>query len=151
MDELTAYKNEISSLKNKMAQVEVKIQGCKEDAAALKKTLTEMGYKDLNEAKADYAKRTADLKGKREQIANIMKQITEVEKSLKTKDEILAELRNSVSNVATTDFVSVPEDIVQEQTIVGEVSEDSVVSSESPLLDVSEESGGDDMFGDLGI
>lgn len=99
-DTLTSYKRDLDSLKTKKAQVDVKIQNCRDEAGKLKQELANMGYASLDEAKEDYARRAADLKDKHAQVKTLIAQINSVESEIPSKDEILEELKESIKVLA---------------------------------------------------
>lgn len=142
MDQLEAYKANLEKLKTKKAQVDVRLQNCVKQAGELKKRLAVMGYENLDAAKADYQRRTADLSEKSKLVESLIKQIDAVEASVPSKDDILEQLRKSVQVIPQEDVKFQPAEAALSKPS-GEVTQEEDAEAEK-----AGESSEDLMFGD---
>ena len=124
MEELNKFKEELDALRLKQTQLQVRLDDAVTKAAQLKEKLFNLGYHSLNEAKEAYAALVKQVENQQEQVAQLTSQISKVESSLPTKDEILKKLRedtqkslkevssedkNSGSNEGTPEIKSAPD------------------------------------------
>lgn len=93
MADLAQFKKDLEALRTQRTEVSVRLQTAKKQAEKYKEQLQELGYPDLNAAKADYVRRVSELDAKHAQVLDYIKQITQIEGKIPTREAVLEKLR----------------------------------------------------------
>ena len=103
-NKLQEYQKDLSTLKQKISHVQVKLEASTEHVKALRNTLNEMGYSSLDDAKEAYKKMYADAEKKHAQVKQLIQEIDNLEAKMPSREEILSKLKGELLNTQTSNI-----------------------------------------------
>ena len=117
--DIDSFKRDLDQLKNQRSIIQAKLDEANKHVAELTKTLNEMGFANIEEAKQAYSNQCAQAKSQHALVQQLIQEINQVDSKIPTREEVMSRL-NALSSV-----------------VPGPVNVESEILPESPVVETS--------------
>lgn len=144
--DIDSFKRDLDQLKNQRSIIQAKLDEANKHVAELTKTLNEMGFANIEEAKQAYSNQCAQAESQHALVQQLIQEINQVDSKIPTREEVMSRL-NALSSIVPVPVnvesgtlpespVSETSDIIQENIVPPVVPSNTNNSNSSSAQDV---------------